>query len=77
MTAKVNTVMSEIRQHVNLCRGVLKDSRTPKQAKILLGFSIAYLPFPLSFLVSPILIFIALKMISKELIEGYKLSLNS
>jgi len=52
-----------------VCQLVLKDSRTPKLAKVLLGLAVAYIPFPFSFIISPALIIMALRLIPKEIIE--------
>jgi len=67
----------EIKHNLKLCKLVLKDAHAPKQAKILLGFAAAYIPFPFGFIISPILIIIALRMIPKEVIEGCKVRVNS
>jgi len=63
--------------HLKVCKLVLKDTHAPKQAKILLGFALAYSPFPVSIIISPILIIIALRMIPNEVIEGCKVRVNS
>jgi len=55
---------------------VLKDSRTPKLAKVLLGLAVAYLPFPFSFIISPALIIMALRLIPKEVIEYCSIRAN-
>jgi len=54
---------------IKVCQLVLKYSRTPKLAKVLLGLAIAYIPFPFGFIISPALIIFALKLIPKEVIE--------
>ena len=73
----------EIKREINVYRRVLKDSRTPRIAKILLGLAIGYLllPFDLipdfipvighldDLIIVPALVIIALKMIPKEVIE--------
>ena len=64
-----NSIARYLNYKIKVCQLVLKDSRTPKLAKILLGFAIAYIPFPFGFIISPALIIIALKMIPKEVIE--------
>ncbi len=77
MGTRMNTAARRISHHINICKLVLKDPRTPKQAKATMGFAVACLPFPLSFTVSPILIIAALRMIPQEIIEASKPSLNS
>jgi uncharacterized membrane protein YkvA (DUF1232 family) len=68
----------------------MKDSRTPLVSKILLSLAIGYLllPFDLipdfipifgqidDIIIVPLLIYIALKLIPKELIEEHKLQLD-
>jgi len=77
MTTKMKFAASQITHHLRVCKLVLKDTHAPKQAKILLGFAVAYLPFPVSIIISPILIIIALRMTPKEVIEGCKVRVNS
>jgi uncharacterized membrane protein YkvA (DUF1232 family) len=76
-TAKV------VRQEVTMYRLVIKDSRRPKVAKVLLGLALGYaaLPFDLiadflrvighldDLIIVPALVIMALKMIPKEVIE--------
>jgi len=57
----MNAAARKIMRHLKVCKLVLKDTHTPKQAKILLGFAVAYVPFPLGIIISPILIVIALR----------------
>jgi len=77
LATKMNAVAREIMLHLKVCKLVLKDTHTPKKAKILLGFAVAYLPCPVGIIISPILIIIALRMIPKEIIEGCQVSVNS
>ncbi len=58
-----------LKYQFKVCQLVLKDSRTPKLAKVLLGIAVAYIPFSFGFIISPALIIIALKLIPKEIIE--------
>lgn len=67
----------QLTHHLKVCKLVLKDTHAPKQAKIILGFAVAYIPFPFGFIISPILIIIVLRMIPKEVIEGCKVRANS
>ncbi len=77
METKLKSAIRELAHHLKVCKLVLKDTHAPKQAKILLGFAVAYLPFPVSIIISPILIIIALRMTPKEVIEGCKVRVNS
>ncbi len=77
MTARMKSAASQIMHHLKVCKLVLKDTHTPKQAKVFLGFAVAYIPFPFGIIVSPILIIIALRRIPKEIIEGCKVRVNS
>ncbi len=63
------SVARYLKYKIKLWQLVLKDSRTPKLAKVLLGLAVAYLPFPFSFIISPALIIMALRLIPKEVIE--------
>ena len=72
----------EIKREVKVYQRVLRDSRTPKTAKCLLGLAIGYLLLPFDIIpdfipvighlddliVVPALVIIALKMIPKEVI---------
>ena len=63
------SVARYLKYKIQVCKLVLKDSRTPKLAKVLLGLAVAYIPFPFGFIISPALIIIALRLIPKEVIE--------
>jgi len=63
------SVARYLKYKIKICQLVLKDSRTPKLAKVLLGIAVAYLPFPFGFIISPALIIIALRLIPKGVIE--------
>jgi len=69
-------IASYLKYKIKVCQLVLKDSRTPKLAKVLLGFAVAYIPFPWGFIISPALIIIALKLIPKEVIEYCSIRAN-
>lgn len=72
-----------IKGELDVYRRVLKDKRTPRIAKILLGLAIGYLLLPVDIIpdfipvighlddliIVPALVIIALKMIPKEVIE--------
>lgn len=77
----------EIKREIKVYRKVLKDTRTPKIAKILLGLAIGYLLLPFDIIpdfipvighlddliIVPALVIIALKMIPKEVIEDCRI----
>ena len=77
MTTKIKSAARELTHHLKVCKLVLKDTQTPKPAKIFLGFAVVYIPFPFSIIVSPVLIIIGLKMVPKEVIEVCKARVNS
>ena len=58
-----------LKHKIKVCQLVLKDSRTPTLAKVLLGLAVAYIPFPFGVIISPALIIIAVRLIPKEIIE--------
>lgn len=75
-----------LKRELTLYQRVLKDPRTPKLAKIFLGAAIAYvlMPFDLipdfipvlgqldDLVIVPLLFFLALKNIPKELLEEHR-----
>jgi len=63
------SVARYLKYKIKVWQLVLKDSRTPKLAKVLLGLAVAYMPFPFSVIISPALIIMALILIPKEVIE--------
>jgi len=77
MTTKIKSAATELTHHLEVCKFVIKDAQAPKQAKFLLRFAVAFIPFSFSNIVSPILIIIALRMIPKEVIEVCKVRVNS
>ena len=83
MFAKLKKTGHEIKREINIYREVIKDTRTPKIARILLGLAIGYLLLPFDIIpdfipiighlddliIVPALVIIALKMIPKDVIE--------
>jgi uncharacterized membrane protein YkvA (DUF1232 family) len=87
---KLKILSRSIKKQLTLYRLVLKDKRTPFTAKLLLGAAIGYLllPFDLipdfipffgqldDLIIVPLLVYLALKLIPKNIIEEYKIELN-
>jgi uncharacterized membrane protein YkvA (DUF1232 family) len=87
MFDKLQKTGHEIKREIEAHRKVLKDNRTPKTAKILLGLAIGYLLLPFDIIpdfipvigqlddliIVPALVIIALKMIPKEVIEDCRM----
>lgn len=83
MFARLKSVQQDLKQKLAEYRLVLKDPRTPRLAKILLGIAVGYLllPFDLipdfipvvghldDLIIVPTLVILALKMIPPEVIE--------
>ncbi len=67
--ARLKSIGKYLKREINVYRLVLKDSKTPKLAKFLLVFALGFTPFPFAVIVVPVLIFIALRMIPKEVIN--------
>ena len=91
MFNKLKKTGHEIKREIKVYRRVLKDTRTPKIAKILLGLAIGYLLLPFDIIpdfipvighlddliIVPALVIIALKMIPKEVIEDCRIMTDS
>ena len=87
---KLKILSRSLKKQLKLYRLVLKDKRTPLIAKLLLGAAIGYLllPFDLipdfipffgqldDLIVVPLLVYTALKLIPKYIIEEHKIELN-
>jgi uncharacterized membrane protein YkvA (DUF1232 family) len=83
MFERLKSVQQDLKQKLTAYRLILKDSRTPKLAKILLGIAVGYLllPFDLipdfipvvghldDLIIVPTLVILALRMIPPEVIE--------
>lgn len=83
-------IFGRSKNEIMLYRAVLKDERTPRLSKFFLGLALGYffLPFDLipdfipvfgqldDAVIIPVLIFIALQFIPKEVVEENRRSLN-
>ena len=67
--AKLKSIGKYVKREINDYRLVLKDNRTPKVAKFLLWFALGYTPFPFAVIIVPVLIFIAPRIIPKEVMD--------
>jgi len=91
MFEKLKSSGTKLKREIKVYQLVRKDKRTPKMAKFLLGLAIGYvlLPFDLipdfipvighldDIIIVPALVFFALKMIPKEVIEECRDRINS
>jgi uncharacterized membrane protein YkvA (DUF1232 family) len=80
---RLKSIGNQLKREMKVYQLVLKDDRTPRLAKIFLGLAVGYalLPFDIipdfipvighldDFIIIPVLVIIALKMIPKEIIE--------
>jgi len=80
---RLKALGQDIKREIAVYQKVLKDSRTPKMAKVFLGLALGYLLLPFDIIpdfipvighlddliIVPALVLIALKMIPKEVIE--------
>jgi len=83
MFKRLKSISRSFKREVKVYRLVLKDGRTPKPAKLLLGLAIGYLFLPFDVvpdfipvlgqlddvIIVPALVIVALKMIPKDVIE--------
>lgn len=83
--------MRIFKQEIKIYQLVLKDARTPKLAKFLLGFAIGYALCPFDIIpdfipvighlddlvIIPLLVFIAIRITPKKIIEEYRNKLNA
>jgi len=88
---KLKKTGHEIKREINVYRRVLKDARTPKIARILLGLAVGYLLLPFDIIpdfipvighlddliIVPALVIIALKIIPKEVIVDCRREIDS
>jgi len=91
LSTRLKSVGRSLKREIQVYRLVLKDHRTPRFAKVLLGLAIGYavLPFDIipdfipvighldDLIIVPALIIAALKMIPKEVVEDCRARVNS
>ena len=90
MFEHLREVAEDLKEHIDVYRMALKDSRTPPMAKVLLGAAIIYTVIPFDFIpdfipiighlddaiIIPSLVKIALKMIPEEVLEECRMTLR-
>ena len=86
MREKKSSLLDRFKKEIGFYQSVLKDSRTPKLSKFFLGLAVGYALNPIDLIpdfipiigylddliIVPVLIFIAVKLIPKELFEEYR-----
>lgn len=91
MRDKLKSVGKQFKTDLKIYRLVLRDSRTPFIAKVLLGTAVGYalMPFDLipdflpvvghldDVIIVPGLVYVALKLIPKELVEEHRREVDS
>ena len=91
MRKAIKKIQERLKIEIKLYRLVLKDKRTPFTAKILLSLAVGYFFMPFDIipdfipvighlddaLIIPGLVYLALKLIPKEIIEEYRIKLAS
>ena len=91
LSTRLKAAGRNLKREIRVYRLVLKDHRTPRLAKILLGLAVGYavLPFDIipdfipvigqldDLIIVPALIIVALKLIPKEVVEECRARANS
>ncbi len=91
MLNRLKSIAQDLKREIKVYRLVLKDPRTPRIAKWLLGLAVGYILLPFDLIpdfipivghlddavVVPLLVLIALKMIPKEVIEECRAQADS
>ena len=67
--ARLKSIGKYLKREINVYRLLLKDNRTPKLAKFLLWLALGFTPFPFAAVIVPVKIFIALRIIPKEVVD--------
>ncbi len=87
MFDKLKSVGMSLKREIKVYQLVIKDNRTPKMAKVILGLAVGYafLPFDIipdfipvlgyldDVIIIPVLVLLALKMIPKEVIADCRM----
>ena len=90
MLNMLKSTVRKIKRELKVYKLVLKDSRTPKLAKFLLGLAVGYalLPFDVipdfipvigyldDIIIVPALVIVALKLVPKEVVEDCRIMAN-
>ena len=90
MLNRLKSTVRKIKRELKVYKLVLKDSRTPKLAKFLLGLAVGYalLPFDVipdfipvigfldDIIIVPALVIVALKLVPKEVVEDCRIMAN-
>lgn len=90
LSIRLKAVGQNLKREIQVYRLVLKDHRTPRLAKVLLGLAVGYavLPFDIipdfipvighldDLIIVPALVIVALKMIPKEVVEDCRARVN-
>ncbi len=91
MLNRLKSTVRKIKRELKVYKLVLKDSRTPKLAKFLLGLAVGYalLPFDVipdfipvigfldDIIIVPALVIVALKLVPKEVVEDCRIMADS
>ena len=86
MLSRLKNRVKRFKQEVRVYQLVLKDARTPRMAKFLLGFAVTYALSPFDIIpdfipligflddaiIVPALVFLAIKITPKKIIEDYR-----
>jgi uncharacterized membrane protein YkvA (DUF1232 family) len=89
--SKLGEIAKGLRREINTYRLVLRDQRTPRISKILLGVALGYtlMPFDIipdfipvighldDIIIVPLLIYLALKMVPKKVIDECRILAES
>ncbi|MFH1006711.1 MAG: DUF1232 domain-containing protein [Candidatus Latescibacterota bacterium] len=87
---RMRAIRKHLKQEITVYRLVIKDNRTPRLAKVLLGLAVGYglLPFDLipdfipvlgyvdDAIIVPALVIVALKMIPPEVVQACRIRAN-
>ena len=91
MLDRLKSIGCRFQRELKVYRLVLRDPRTPRVAKVLLGLAVAYVALPFDLIpdfipvighlddaiIVPLLVILALRMIPKEVVEQHRRSVGS